>query len=75
MLIIDFQRPPDTATEFKKEPSIVEKISPQNFWDTEHERSVGNGLDNILAKPFPEFHHPLLMTGWAKFCWKKGLFP
>jgi len=25
-----------------------------------------DGLDKILAEPFPEFSCPFLMTGWAK---------
>ena len=28
--------------------------------------SVRNLLEDIHAEPLPEFHHPLLMTGWAK---------
>jgi hypothetical protein len=27
---------------------------------------VRDGFDYVLAKPFPEFHYPLLMTGRAK---------
>jgi len=40
MLLIVFQRFPDIAAEFLKEPSIIEKISPQNFGETEYERPV-----------------------------------
>ena len=25
-----------------------------------------DGFNYVLTEPFPEFHHPLLMTGWAK---------
>ena len=28
--------------------------------------SVRNLLDDIHAEPFPEFHHPLLVAGWAE---------
>jgi hypothetical protein len=27
---------------------------------------MGNGLENLSTQIFPEFHHPLLMTGRAK---------
>ena len=49
MLIIDFQRFPNTAAEFQKEPSIVEKISPQNFGDAEHKMPMRDGFNYILA--------------------------
>jgi hypothetical protein len=28
--------------------------------------SVGNGLEDFLTKPFPEFNYSPLMTRWAK---------
>jgi hypothetical protein len=28
--------------------------------------AVGYGLEDFPAKPFPEFHHPLLMARWAE---------
>jgi len=27
---------------------------------------MGDSLDHLLAEPFTEFHHPLLVAGWAK---------
>ena len=34
--------------------------------------SVGDLFKDIHAEPFPEFHHPLLMAGWAKMATLAG---
>jgi len=28
--------------------------------------AMGNGLEDFLTKPLPEFHYSLLMTRWAE---------
>jgi hypothetical protein len=58
----DLQCFPSTATEIGKEFSIIEKISAEDFWYTEDEMPVRNGLEDFFTKPFPEFNNPLLMA-------------
>jgi hypothetical protein len=48
------------VTEFQKQPSIIKKISPQDFGDTKDEMPVGDGLDDLLTEPFPEFKKELI---------------
>jgi hypothetical protein len=61
-----FQSLPSTTAEVRKQLSVIEKISPQNFWDTEHYMSVRNGLYHLPTKPLTEFHYSLLMAGWTE---------
>ena len=49
-----------------QEFSIIEKVMAENFRDAEYEMPRENLLENIHTEPFPEFHYPLLMEGWAK---------
>jgi hypothetical protein len=67
------ERVPGTPAEFGEEFSIIEKVSPEDFWYAEDEVAVGNGLEHFFTQIFPKFHHPLLMTWWtemAAFAWK-----
>ena len=61
-----FQRGPCTSAQFGEESSVIEEIPPQDFGYAEDEMSVRNGLEDFFAKPFPEFHHPFLVTRWAE---------
>ncbi len=47
----------------RKRGPVIEKIPPQDLRDAEDDMAVGNLLEHMGAEPFPEFHHPLLMTG------------
>jgi hypothetical protein len=38
----------------------------EDLWDPKDTVSVGNGLEDFLTKPFPEFNYSPLMTRWAK---------
>ena len=59
----DFQRVPCTSAQFGEESSIIEEIFPEDFWYAEDEMTVRYGLEDFFTEPFPEFNHPLLMTG------------
>lgn len=50
----------------EKEFSVIEEIPPQDFGYTEDEMTVRNCLEDFFTQPFPEFYHPLLVTGGAK---------
>jgi hypothetical protein len=45
---------------------LKEKIPAQDLRGAEDEMPVGNLLEHLGTEPFPEFHHPLLMTGSAE---------
>jgi hypothetical protein len=57
---------PRTAAETGKKLSIIQEIPAKNLRDAENEMTVGHLFENIHAKPLAEFHHALLMTGWAE---------
>jgi hypothetical protein len=44
----------------------MEKVTAEDFGYAEYEMPVRNLLENIHAEPFPEFHHALLVAGWAE---------
>ena len=43
-----------------------EEVTPDELWDAEGDVGVGDRLQDFFTEPFPEFHHPLLVTGRAK---------
>ena len=53
---------PSATTQTGEKASVVEKISAEDFGYAENEMTVGNCLEDLLTEPFPEFHHPFLMT-------------
>ena len=57
---------PGAAAEIGKKLPILQEVTAEDFRDTEYEMPMRNLLEDIHAEPLPEFHHPLLMTGWAK---------
>jgi len=57
-----FQGFPAATAEIGEQLSVIEEIAAQDFGYAEDEMSVRNGFEDFLAKPFPEFHHPLLVT-------------
>jgi hypothetical protein len=66
MLEKNFQGIPGTAAETGKKLSIIQEVAAEDFRDAEDEMTVGHLFEDIHAKPFPEFHHALLMAGWAE---------
>ena len=58
----DLQGFPGTAAEIGKKLPVVEEVTAEDLRDAEYEMPMGNLLEDIHAKPFPELHHPLLMT-------------
>ncbi len=61
-----FQRVPCTSAQFGEQLSVIEKISAKDLGYAENEMTVRYGLEDFFAEPFPELHHPLLMTGRAE---------
>jgi len=61
-----FQRFPCTSAQFGEESSIIEEVSPEDLGYAENEMTVRYGLEHFFTKPFPEFHHSLLMAGRAE---------
>jgi hypothetical protein len=57
------QRFPATSAQLRKEFSVEEKISAEDFGYAEDEMAVRDCLDHFLAQPFSEFNDPLLMAG------------
>ena len=53
---------PGTPAEFGEEFSIIEKVSPEDFWYAEDEVAVGNGLEDLLTEPFSKLQHSLLVA-------------
>jgi hypothetical protein len=58
-----FQRLPCTSAQFGEETSVIEEASPEDLGYAENEMTVRYSLEHFFTKPFPEFHHPFLMTG------------
>ena len=50
----------------RKEFSIIEEISPEDFGNPEDEMPMRDGLDQLLTEPFAECNHSLLVAGWAE---------
>ena len=61
-----FQRVPCTSTQFGEESSVIEEVSPEDLWYAENEMTVRYSLKHFFTEPFPEFHHPFLMTRWTE---------
>jgi hypothetical protein len=66
MLEKNLQGFPGAAAEGGKEFSIIQKVATKNLRNTEHEMPVGYLFEDVHAEPLPEFHHALLMAGWAE---------
>ena len=62
----DFQRVPCTSAQLREESPIIEEVSPEDLGYAENEMTVRYGLEQFFTKPFPEFHHSLLMAGRAE---------
>jgi len=62
----DLQGFPGTAAQVGKKLSVIEKIPAEDFRDAEDEMAVRHFFEDIQAEPLAEFHHALLMAGWAK---------
>ena len=60
------QRVPCTSAQSGKESSVIEEISAEDFGYAEDKMTVRHGLEDFFTEPFPEFHHPSLMTRWAE---------
>ena len=54
---------PRRAAQLGEEFSIIEEVAAEDLWYAEGEVPVGDGLEDLLTKPFPEFHYSLLVTG------------
>ena len=57
---------PDAATQVRQKSAIIQEISPEDLWHAEGEVAVWDCLEDLPAKPLPEFHYSLLMAGRAK---------
>jgi len=62
----DFQRVPWAAAQFGEESSIIEEVFPEDLGYAKNEVTVRYGLEHFFTKPFPELHHPFLMTRWTE---------
>ena len=62
----NFQRFPCTAAETGKKLPIIQEVTAEDFRDAEDEMAVRHFFEDIRAEPLPEFHHALLMAGWAE---------
>ncbi len=60
------QRFPCTVTKLREESAVIQEVAPEDLGYAEDEVAMGNGLENLLAEPLPEFHDPLLVTGRTK---------
>jgi len=65
-----FPSPAVGGTEIGEQLSVIEEIAAQSrrggIGYAEDEMAVRNPLQDFFTQPFPEFHHPLLVTGGAK---------
>ena len=62
----DFQRVPCTSAQLREESSAIEEVSPEDLRYAENEMTVRYGLEHFFTEPFPELHHPFLMTRWTE---------
>ena len=60
------QRVPPTATQVGEEFSVIEEIPPEDLWYAKNEMTVWYSLEHFFTEPFPEFHHPFLVTRWTE---------
>ena len=61
-----FQRLPCASAQLGEESSVIEEVSPEDLWYAKNEMTVGYSLEHFFTEPFPEFHHPFLMTRWTE---------
>ena len=61
-----FQRVPCTSAQLGEKSSVIKKISPEDLGYAENKMTVRYGLEHFFTEPFPEFHHPFLMTRGAE---------
>jgi hypothetical protein len=57
---------PGATTEFREQVSVIEEIPAEDFGYAENEMTVGNGSQDVFAKPLAEFNDTLLVTGWTE---------
>jgi len=54
------------VTKLREESAVIQEVAPEDLGSAEEEVAMGNGLEDFLTKPLPEFHYSLLMTRWAE---------
>jgi len=54
------------VTKLREESAVIQEVAPEDLGYAEDEVAMGNGLEDFLTKPLPEFHYSLLMTRWAE---------
>jgi hypothetical protein len=54
---------PSTTTQFRKERTIIKKITPEDLGDAEDKMTMGNLFQNLSAHPFAKLNHSLLVAG------------
>jgi len=57
---------PSASAQIGQQLSVIEKVSAQDLRDAKDKMPMGDLLEDIHAEPFAEFHHALLMAGWAE---------
>ena len=62
----DLQRLPGATAEGGKKFSVIEEVSTQNLRDAKDKMSMGYLFEDIHTEPLAEFHHALLVAGWAE---------
>ncbi len=60
-----FQRIPCTSTQFGKESSIIEEVSPEDLGYAKNEMTVRYGLEDFFTEPFL-----FSSASWPSFCQK-----
>ena len=54
---------PGKATQFEEKSTVIGEVMPEDLRHAEGEVPVRDGLEDLLTKPLPEFHHPFLVAG------------
>jgi hypothetical protein len=62
----DFQDVPCASAQFGEEFSVIEEVSSEDPGYAKSEMTVRYSLKHFFTEPFPEFHHPFLMTRWTE---------
>jgi len=57
---------PGAPAEFRKQLSVVEKITAKDFGYAEDKMTMWNFFEDFFTKPFTKFHNTLLVTGWTE---------
>ena len=54
---------PSATTQFRKQRTVVEEVTAQDFRDAEDNVTMGNLFQNLSAHPFAKLNHSLLVAG------------